>query len=96
MIVFKFGGTSIGNVGRIRNVASILKDNLKKHKEIAVVLSAFGGVTDNLIKMSVAASKGDPDYELQFKKFEELNISIAKELLPVKYQTETLSRINFK
>ena len=93
MVVFKFGGTSIGNVERIKNVASILKDNLKKHKEIVVVLSAFGGVTDNLIKMSVSASKGDSDYELQFKKLEELHISVAKELLPVKYQTETLSHV---
>ena len=93
MVVFKFGGTSIGNVERIKNVASIIKDNLKKHKEIVVVLSAFGGVTDNLIKMSVTASKGDPDYELQFKKLEELHISVAKELLPVKYQTEILSHV---
>ena len=93
MVVFKFGGTSIGNVERIKNVALILKSNLKKHKEITVVLSAFGGVTDNLVKMSVTASKGDPDYELQFKKLEELHISVAKELLPVKYQTETLSNV---
>ena len=91
MIVFKFGGTSIGNVEKIKNVVSILKSNLKKHKEIVVVLSAFGGVTDRLVKMSTIASKGDQNYELQFKHLEELHISIVKELLPVKYQTETLS-----
>lgn len=91
MVVYKFGGTSIGNVDRIKNVASILKRNLKKHKEIGVVLSAFGGVTDSLVKISITASKGDPDYELQLKQLEEQHITIVKELLPVKYQTETLS-----
>jgi aspartokinase/homoserine dehydrogenase 1 len=91
MVVYKFGGTSIGNVDRIRNVVSILKSNLKKHKKITVVLSAFGGVTDNLIRISTTASKGDPDYELQFKQLEKQHITIVKELLPVKFQTETLS-----
>jgi aspartokinase/homoserine dehydrogenase 1 len=91
MVVYKFGGTSIGNVERIKNVAFILKRNLKKYKEIGVVLSAFGGVTDSLIKISTTASKGDPDYEFQLKQLEEQHIKIVKELLPVKYQTETLS-----
>src|SRR3972149_12262322 len=91
MIVFKFGGTSIGNVEKIKNVVSILKSNLEKHKEVVVFLSALGGVTDRLVKMSTIASNGDQNYELQFKQLEELHISIVKELLPVKYQTETLS-----
>jgi aspartate kinase len=56
MIVMKFGGTSLANAERIKNVASIVERRLDK-KPI-VVVSAVGGITDKLINVAKEASKG--------------------------------------
>ena len=50
IVVMKFGGTSLADISRIKNVASIIRDNFKKSK-LVVVLSAMAGVTDNLQKL---------------------------------------------
>ena len=45
--VMKFGGTSVANIEKIRNVAEIVKKNSKNNKLI-VVLSAMAGVTNQM------------------------------------------------
>ena len=47
IVVMKFGGTSVANLSKIRNVAKIVKENSQKNK-IVVVLSAMSGVTNQL------------------------------------------------
>jgi len=47
IVVMKFGGTSVANVAKIRNVAKIVKENCK-NKKIIVILSAMSGVTNQL------------------------------------------------
>ena len=47
----KFGGTSVGSVNSILNLKSIV-ENAAKTEPIIVVVSALGGVTDKLIKIS--------------------------------------------
>ena len=47
IIVMKFGGTSVANVAKIKNVANIVANHSKKNK-IIVVLSAMAGVTNQL------------------------------------------------
>lgn len=49
LIVQKFGGTSVANTERIRNVAKKVQKELKKGNKVAVVLSAMSGVTDQLV-----------------------------------------------
>ena len=49
ILVMKFGGTSLEDIKRIKKVASIIKQKIKKYK-IIVVLSAMAGATDNLQK----------------------------------------------
>ena len=51
IIVMKFGGTSVADINRIKNVASIIRNNFKKNK-LVVVLSAMAGVTNKLIEMA--------------------------------------------
>jgi aspartate kinase len=48
-IVQKYGGTSVGDVERIRNVAERIKAARAEGHEIVVVLSARAGVTNELI-----------------------------------------------
>src|ERR1700685_4798853 len=52
LIVQKFGGTSVGNPDRIKNVASRVAKYRAAGDQIVVVVSAMSGVTDNLIKLA--------------------------------------------
>ena len=49
LIVQKFGGTSVGNIERIKNVANKVKSELDKKNKVIVVVSAMSGVTNQLV-----------------------------------------------
>ncbi len=49
--VLKFGGTSVGSIKRIENVAEIVAERRKQH-QVVVVLSAMSGETDALLEMA--------------------------------------------
>ncbi len=49
IIVQKFGGTSVADLARIRNVATIIEKETKKNNKVIAVVSAMAGVTNNLI-----------------------------------------------
>ncbi len=49
-IVMKFGGTSVADLDRIRNVANRVKREVAAGNEVAVVVSAMSGVTNQLVK----------------------------------------------
>src|SRR5712671_3495259 len=49
-IVMKFGGTSVADLDRIRNVAQRVKREVDYGNEVAVVVSAMSGVTNQLVK----------------------------------------------
>jgi len=57
MKIMKFGGSSLASAERIRSVATIVRDGLAT-SPAAVVVSAMGGVTDQLISVSTAAAGG--------------------------------------
>lgn len=50
LIVQKFGGTSVADTERLRNVARIITDTYKVGNQVVVVLSAQGDTTDDLIE----------------------------------------------
>ena len=52
LIVQKYGGTSVGNPERIKNVARRVAEYRAKGDQIVVVVSAMSGVTDNLIRLA--------------------------------------------
>ena len=59
-IVMKFGGTSVANLDRIRNVAHRVKQEVEHGNQVAVVVSAMSGVTNQLVKWcsrAVAAAR---------------------------------------
>src|SRR6266851_5499298 len=49
-IVLKFGGTSVGDIDRIRNAARKVKAEVDRGNEVAVVASAMSGTTNQLVK----------------------------------------------
>ena len=50
LIVQKFGGSSVANADRVRNVASIVADTYKAGNDVVVVVSAQGDTTDDLLE----------------------------------------------
>jgi aspartate kinase len=52
LIVQKYGGTSVGNTDRIKNVAKRVAEYRRRGDKVVVVVSAMSGVTDHLIKLA--------------------------------------------
>ena len=70
MKVLKFGGTSVGSVENIEKVISIIEVASKENR-IAVVVSAFGGVTDQLIHAGNLAAAKNSNYVSIFNSIKE-------------------------
>jgi aspartokinase/homoserine dehydrogenase 1 len=60
--IFKFGGSSLATPDRIRGVAQVLLDRIDGQPAV-VVVSAFQGVTDELLECAQLAARGDPAWE---------------------------------
>jgi aspartate kinase len=56
MYIYKFGGTSVGNADRMRQVAQLITQDQEKK---IVVLSAVSGTTNSLVEIADLFSKGD-------------------------------------
>ena len=67
MKVMKFGGTSVAHASNINKVIDIITEALKKQEKIVVVVSAFSGITDDLILLANLASKKNRSYQTVFK-----------------------------
>lgn len=52
VVVLKFGGTSVGNVERIKNTANRILDEKKMGNQVVVVVSAMGKTTDQLVTLA--------------------------------------------
>ena len=49
IIVLKFGGTSVGNIERIKKVSNIIGSYIKRGHKVIIVSSAMSGVTNEKI-----------------------------------------------
>ncbi len=64
LIVQKYGGTSVGTLDRIRNVAARMKQTKEDGNQVIAVVSAMSGVTDGLIKMARDLTENPSEREL--------------------------------
>ena len=64
LIVQKFGGTSVKDAERIRNVAGIVTDTYKKGNSVVVVVSAQGDTTDDLIAKAAEITQNPTNREM--------------------------------
>ncbi|SDW90161.1 aspartate kinase [Lutibacter oricola] len=92
MKVLKFGGSSVASSENINKVIRIVKENSFKNN-VAVVVSALGGVTDLLLESGKLACEGNEDYKNSFKTIEERHIEVVRELIPVNGQSSVLGQI---
>ena len=64
LIVQKYGGTSVGNPERIKNVARRVLETQKAGNKVVTVVSAMSGVTDSLIKLAREVSARPSEREM--------------------------------
>ncbi len=57
LVVQKYGGTSVANIERIRNVARRVAKTYDQGNDVVVILSAMAGVTDSLIRLANEAAE---------------------------------------
>ncbi len=80
MRVLKFGGSSVGHPDRIKSIAVILTEKHAAGERFCVVVSAFGGATDQLIDMARTAERGEARWRDEFDRFKVRHESAIKEL----------------
>lgn len=85
MKVLKFGGTSVGTVESLRNVKAIV-DSLDA--PAVVVVSALGGLTDNLIATANLAAGGNEDFRDKMANISKRHFDIIEALVPDSNQSE--------
>ena len=92
MQVLKFGGSSVANSANIHKVVAIVQSAIQKEATVLVV-SALGGVTDNLLKTGELAAKADETYKGLLKEMENRHLDAVRELLPIQQQSATQSLV---
>ncbi len=64
LVVQKYGGTSVGNPERIKNVARRIIETQQAGHQVVTVVSAMSGVTDGLIKLAREVSHAPTEREM--------------------------------
>ena len=77
LIVQKFGGSSVANADRVRNVARIITETYRKGHSVVVVLSAQGDTTDDLIEKAQEINRHPSKREMDMLLSSGEQISIA-------------------
>ena len=90
MRILKFGGSSVGTPDAIKKVVSIIEGK-QKQDSLAVVVSAFRGVTDSLLRGAELAASGSSDYNDLLHELEERHINVIRECISVYHQSEVIA-----
>ena len=92
LVVLKFGGTSVGTIKKIKNVAQIIADYKKKRYKVIVISSAMSGVTNDLVKKSKEISENfsENEYDVLVSSGEQVACSlIAGRLIHMGYRARS-------
>lgn len=93
MKILKFGGSSVATPARVESVIEIVKPYL--NQDVAIVFSAFGGVTDQLIQISKEAWEGNLEYKQKLEQIEKRHLDAVRELVEVHKQSSILAQVKF-
>jgi len=77
IIVQKFGGTSVGSIERIQNVANRVIEEINNGNKVVVVVSAMGKTTDELVNLAKQISKNPSKREMDMLLTTGEQVSIA-------------------
>lgn len=91
MKVFKFGGSSLENIERLEKVIILVSEEFNKGEVQAVIFSAFGDVTDTLLKIALSAKEQDINYKSELKALENRHLEIFEHFFsPQRQSTATV------
>ena len=79
LLVQKFGGTSVGSIERIRNVARLALETQKQGHEVVLVVSAMAGETNRLVGLAkeINASPYSREYDLLIASGEQVSAGLV-------------------
>lgn len=83
MKVLKFGGSSVGSPEQIMQVKNIIES---QKESCVIVVSAFQGVTDQLVKLATMAMKQDQAYKNELAAIEKRHLDAVNEIVPSQSQ----------
>src|SRR6185436_17396989 len=93
MRVLKFGGSSLATPERIQTVARIVLDEARK-EPIVLVVSAFQGITNQLIECAQLAERGNPDVERTYEKIAARHRAAVASLVGIRRGARVLAEVN--
>ncbi len=78
LVVQKFGGTSVADIEKIKNVANAVIKEKKNGNSVVVVVSAMGHTTDNLVKMAkeITSSPSEREMDMLMSTGEQISMSL--------------------
>ena len=92
MKVLKFGGSSVGSVSSILSVKKIVE---AVEEPVIVVVSALGGITDQLIHTSQMAADGNAAYEKEYRDIVNRHIEMVYTVIPAgEARIQLLDQVN--
>lgn len=93
MRILKFGGSSIANPERIKNVIGIVKQYYSTSHNLVLVVSAQGGITDQLVKLCELIPIDKVGCESLILEIEQRHLTTIKELLPMVQQPSVMAEV---
>lgn len=94
IIVQKFGGTSVGSIERIQNVADRVIEEVKNGNHVVVVVSAMGKTTDELVQLAkrISSQPSRREMDMLLSTGEQVSIALLALALQEKgYQSVSLT-----
>lgn len=78
LVVQKYGGTSVGDIERIKKVAERIIETKKEGNEVAVIVSAMAGETDRLIGLARQITNGpnEREYDVMVSTGEQVSVAL--------------------
>ena len=95
MKILKFGGSSIATPENIYQVFTIIQEQLI-HNELAVVFSAFGGVTENLLSTAKLAGASDLAYRKELNALADRHLKLVQQLISVQHQARVMTFVEVR
>ena len=92
MKVLKFGGTSVGSAEALKALTLVVKQTLQEQEQMVIVVSAMGGVTNQLLKMAENAVLGK-DFSDDLASLEKKHFLIVKELVSLQQQNQVITKL---
>ncbi|MBN2348933.1 MAG: bifunctional aspartate kinase/homoserine dehydrogenase I [Bacteroidales bacterium] len=90
MKILKFGGSSVKSPEKIRDVKNIIENQTEK---LVVVVSAFQGITNNLVELSRLASEKDNAYKETLEHIKKIHIDFTRELIEKSKLQQVLQQV---